>query len=622
MGFTFCEKYDTMRTALFMGVHGMSIDIQAVPGGAIITGIGGEWKPNAEFRCRVIGRNGEIGYFDEAECVSKSYKTGVGSGVSCVYSNFAQFPGLEIETRVWVEDTTGDVRYELIPRKDALIKAVLWPAPFEHDDPEGYTVLPVMQGCLVKNHDPRGVHMRGAYEPSTRGMTMRFFAQYDRRGGYVMLVDDGFDCGMEVSAEAGECVQVSPKQVAIMGYVGHERTLRLKMMPAGADYNDAAAIYRAYLQEKGELMTLKEKIARNPMVAEYVGMPVCHTDAYIHIVPESSYYRPDEPEFNDRLVTFDQVGEKLRRLHDLGVEKLCLHLDGWHRRGYDNLHPDALPPCEAAGGWEGFARLRKTCHELGYKFGIHDQYRDYYFDCDSFDWENAAVQLDGSYGIHSAWYGGKQTMMCGKLSMDYVRRNYDEMERHDARPDNAYLDVFSVVDLDECHNPAHKMTREECAAARGRCFANVRNRGIVIQSEEIVDWAASYIDFIHHAPYALDQAWDKGEPFGQAIPLQFLVYHDCVIMPYFAQHGGFGVPMSMDGALMSLLYGCGTYISAEADKNDVERMETILAWQKKVQMRPMVKHQFLGGRRERCEFEGGYACEVDFASGEYQLIEG
>ena len=60
------------------------------------------------------------------------------------------------------------------------------------------------------------------------------------------------------------------------------------------------------------------------------------------------------------------------------MKKLYLHLDGWAEPGYDNKHPDYLPACKEAGGWDGMKKLADTMHECGYMFGIHDQYRDYY----------------------------------------------------------------------------------------------------------------------------------------------------------------------------------------------------------------------------------------------------
>ena len=94
------------------------------------------------------------------------------------------------------------------------------------------------------------------------------------------------------------------------------------------------------------------------------------------------------------------------------------------------------------------------------------------------------------------------------------------------------------------------------------------------------------------------------------------------MMPLFAQKGGFGIPADVDGGLMSLLYGGGTYIADDADDAAIARMKAITAWQRKVQLRPMLRHTFLDGRRERCEFEGGYSAEVDFETGDYTLTEG
>ena len=599
----------------------MDLRICPCPGGAVVSGMCGEWRPREDFCCRVILEDGREAPFASARQETGEYKTGVGEGFYCRYTDFPQAPGAAIETRVWVEAATGHVRYDLIPLTDFAMREILWPAPMEMESREGKTALPFMQGCLLDNFAGGAGRFDGPQIPCSRGMTMAFFAQYDRRGGYVMIAESPFDCGLWVDAREGESVRVCLRSMAVMGRSGGDRHMRLIGMEPGSDYNRAAEIYREYVKEAGGLVTLREKAERNPRAAEYVGIPVCHTISYIHIKPESAYYDPEHPQSNDRLTTFDQVGEKLERLKGLGVEKLCLHLDGWQRRGYDNLHPDALPPCEKAGGWEGLKRLKDTCHRLGYYFGIHDQYRDYFYDCDSFDLENAARRPDGGYEDICVWYGGRQTVLCGKLALDYVRRNYARMDAHGTLPDNAYLDVFSVVDLDECVNPAHRMTREECAMARAKCFRHVGAKGVVVQSEECVDWALPYIDFVHHMPFALDEDWDKGKAIGHAIPLEFLVYHECIIAPFFPIKGGFGVPEDVDGGLLSLLYGCGTYIMEDADEKAVERMKAITQWQRKVQYRPMTRHEILEGRRERCEFEGGYACTVDFETGEYALTE-
>ena len=41
-------------------------------------------------------------------------------------------------------------------------------------------------------------------------------------------------------------------------------------------------------------------------------------------------------------------------------------------------------------------KLSDTCQRLGYMFGLHDQYRDFYFDAPSFSKDEALMLEDGS----------------------------------------------------------------------------------------------------------------------------------------------------------------------------------------------------------------------------------
>ena len=43
----------------------------------------------------------------------------------------------------------------------------------------------------------------------------------------------------------------------------------------------------------------------------------------------------------------------MRELHRKGLKKGYTHFNGWDRHGYDNLHPDVIPPHKEAGGAEG-----------------------------------------------------------------------------------------------------------------------------------------------------------------------------------------------------------------------------------------------------------------------------
>ncbi len=208
------------------------------------------------------------------------------------------------------------------------------------------------------------------------------------------------------------------------------------------NYVDLAKRYRKYAIESGHFVSLKEKIARNPLVGRLIGTPVVHTSILYHIQPASSYYDKKDPAKNHQLVTFDARAAELRALAGKGVERAYVHLDGWGLRGYDNLHPDVLPPCPEAGGWEGMKRFADACDGLGYVFAIHDQYRDYYLDGPTYNPRHGVMTEGGGRSFDSTWYGGVQTFLCSSLAPGYVRRNHSEILAHGVKMRGAYLDVF------------------------------------------------------------------------------------------------------------------------------------------------------------------------------------
>ncbi len=156
------------------------------------------------------------------------------------------------------------------------------------------------------------------------------------------------------------------KWIHCLGKLQYPRRVRLCFFEKG-NYVDMAKRYRQHVKETGHFVGLKEKIARNPLVERLIGCPVIHTGILSHIQPESRYYHKDDPAKNHQLTTFGERAQQLRQLADKGFAPalvpgeplpraaglIYVHLDGWGFRGYDNLHPDILPPCPEAGGWQG-----------------------------------------------------------------------------------------------------------------------------------------------------------------------------------------------------------------------------------------------------------------------------
>ncbi len=584
----------------------------------------GTWRWREDYAPRFwMGEDAEIPFSAAQEKEVFPWKTGVGEGFRWVWRGFAAAPGLELQAIAWIEGTNGNVHLELIPIVEAegRVTRVEWPGPFSFDG-VGDTALAAMQGMLIPNGWEQEITHEGWYY--SRAAYMPVWGQFRPEGGYVAIVETPWDGGYGIEYPKGGCTTVRPYWMPSLGRLSYTRSIRLTFLPAGSDYNDMAAVYRRYVEDHGRLVTLRQKAVTHPRIHDLIGSAILHEGIYTHIEPCSAYYNKDNPEANDHYVTFGTRASQLRELKAKGVDAAYLHLDGWGHGGYDNLHPDALPPHEPSGGWEGLAELSRTCKELGYLFGVHDQYRDYYLNAKTYDPNMAVVDMDGHRPLETIWAGGAQELLCATQAPLYVTRNFDAFQRHGVELTGTYLDVFSVVELDECNHPWHRMTRRECAEMRRQCFSQLLARGILISSEEVVDWSMPELIYCHHAPYWLEGFHLDGKrpAMGIPIPLFNLVYHDCVIIPWSQTVGGWGLPAEDDGFLHCLLNGGAAYLSITAGEKEIARNRIAREFQRKVGLSRMLRHSFVGEgyRRQRVEFEGGIAVEVDFEQGTYAFL--
>ena len=544
--------------------------------------------------------------------------TGTFDGVRSYYD--LPESNISIMTHVYVDRTTNDIIFELRLDGDEKgeIETVSYPAPFNFDAEkgEGYTILPRMQGTLV----PAGERIRLAIgDIFGRDAYMPIYGQVRNESGYTAIFDTPYDAKYALDED-----RVVPLFRPSLGTMSYIRRMIFRFREP-CDYNVIAKCYRAYVKENGKLVTLKEKIDKNPNVKRLLGCPIIHTSIATHIHPLSDRYNKEHPEKNDYYFTFEQREKELVALKEKGLEKAYTHFDGWGKRGYDNLHPSPFPPNEQAGGVEGMKKLSQTTRDLGYIFGIHDQYRDYYLDGPDFSYDEATLKLNGVYPYKTMWNGGPHSYLCSTRAVDYVRRNYAEFDLLGIKIESAYLDVFSIADLDECFSPDHPTTRERCAIDRMHCLDILTDKGIIPSSEEIIDCILPSQVLCHHAPYytsnlSIKDAENRGIP----IPLLNLVYHDCVIVPWIGlkdQFGGFGIPKNDSAYTHAILNGNPVYCPIDANKEQLEEVKYACDLSEKLALCEMVKHEFLSSdyRKQRTTFSNGTIIEVDFNTNEYNI---
>ncbi len=539
---------------------------------------------------------------------------------------FSEFPHsgkpLDFSIRLFVcmdhvgEELTFDV---VATEGEARVRECRWPRAFE---PAGLdrTVVPYMQGMLLPGNWPRQVRL---YDDMSygRGLYMPWWGHEKAGSAAIVILETPDDGGCRFEHPAGGPTRIQTRWVHSLGRLAYARRARVAILDRG-NYADLAKRYRRYVVERGRFVSLREKFARSPIVARLIGSPVLHTSILYHIQPDSNYYKKDRPAENHQLVTFDARAEELRKLHALGVERLYVHLDGWGLRGYDNLHPDILPPCPEAGGWDGMRRLADTCDELGYVFAVHDQYRDYYHDAASYNANLTILDEKGNRPFGTDWFGGKQSILCPSFAPGHVAKNHRAILAQGVKLRGAYLDVFAVVPPDECYNSDHPVTRSQCLAYRSRCLDLIRALEGVVSSEEPADWAIPHIDLVHHAPFALDPNPGAGEAFGVPVPLHALVYHDALVTPWSLSRGGWGIPKQDSAYLHGLACAGVPYTSTSPGKEEMEKVRTMAALHQRVGLLAMTGHELLDatGRRYRTRFADGTTVTVDHDKDSFEIV--
>ena len=590
-----------------------------------ISAFGKIWRFDPLFRPAVLYRGGEELPFGDARDVSSApFTSGLGHGLRTGYGDFAADPSLRFETDILVYDAEdrADLTFVIRGESGRAVEEIRWPAPLAADGAGCFALLNTMQGQLLPSDWPKafGEHIPFDGQMCSSAAYMPWWGEVTPEGSYLAVVRAPWDTKYRVEHPAGGPTRIYARHLPSLGNMTYPRTVSYYFLPAGTGYADLCRRYREIADEEGRAVTLREKAAGNPNVDRLIGACVMHVPGKSHVVPESRYYDREYPENNDCLFPFSIWEERVKMLHARGVDSLYLHQDGWGQPGYDNEHPDFLPPCEELGGWDGMKSLADTMHELGFLFGIHDQYRDYYLNARTYDEDNAVRSADGSVHTHALWAGGRQSFLCASLAPAYVKRNFSALAAHGIRLDAAYLDVFTCNEADECANPRHRMTREECLRHRAACFRYLTAHGIAPSSEEVNDWAMDCLVFCHWSPYPAETA--------VPVPLFNLVYHDCVLIPWMMPAGAWGIPEGTTGFLQCLLNGGMAYMSADAEGEELE--ENIRQWkavrelQRHVAREKMVNHEFLSEDRTRQKtvFSDGTEVTVDFAAGTYEIRYG
>ena len=449
--------------------------------------------------------------------------------------------GLSITFALPYRENVLRIEVEPLPTaSDSFVGEVWYPGQLALvDDREDYTLWPNGAGMMIPAHHDQEIHAyMSDYETQVKGLEYAmayswhlyqpWWGVVGHRSAYVAIAETPFDFALELKHPKGGPTSTRPVWVPSMGRLSYPRAIRYAFFEQ-ADHVVLAKTYRSYAQEVGRWMPLSAKFERNPVVERLVGSVILPVSICRHNVQA-------QPTLHS-VVSFAERTAQVKRLREMGREHLYLHIDGWGYRGYDNQHPDFLPPNPEAGGWEGLIALSEAAEECGYLFGLHDQFRDYYFDGPAFSERHAVKMADGGLPRWSRWAGGAQTLLCSKEVLPFLRRNYAALRGRGVRLTASYLDVFSMNPLDECYDTQHPTTREDCFRERAKAFDHMRSLGMAVSSEEPADCFAPHLDFVHWNGYPREPGM-VGEYLGIPVPLHTLIYHDALLTPALFDYRG------------------------------------------------------------------------------------
>ncbi|MFA4870580.1 MAG: DUF5696 domain-containing protein [Pedobacter sp.] len=577
-----------------------------------------------DMEVKVQGKTYKLRLADAKSKQISLYDTGYKTGVQLTLQGWSDID-LKLYLTICLEGDNEDLVFDVAAEEHiAVVRELNWPTALDARNID-CTLLSNVRGVLLPRNWPKAYHPIRTSDPDgvitksdrselqsnvIEDWSMSWWGFQKGKSAMMVIVETPDDAAYQFSHPAGGPTVIGPRWRPQLGKLGYPRTARMCFFQEG-NYVDMAKRYRSYVMNTGLFVSLKDKIARKPIVKELIGTPIIRSSILTNYKPESARWKRD-PDTRYKLVSFDERAEEFRKYKAMGLKSLCVVLTGWPNLGYDRQHPDAIPPAPTAGGWEGMKRLAETCKELGYLFSLHDQYRDYYLDAPSYNKQFAIHAEDessqpnmfpgtrfgdskeGKIPFMDYWDGGKMAYLSGRFMNGHLNKNYQWLFKHGIHPQGNYLDVFGYVPPDEDFNPQHPSTRTDGLNDRIKSYNWSRNNLGFVGTETACDWTIPYVDF--SSPLSAKN--------GITLPLWDLVYHDAILTPYHPDD------------LRGLLYGGTPQVSFRKaiDEETIKLIDKMSELSKRVALLEMTKHEFLDKnyKIERSTFSDGTTVTVNW----------
>lgn len=308
------------------------------------------------------------------------------------------------------------------------------------------------------------------------------------------------------------------------------RSFRLTPLGKG-DWNTVAAGYRRIAEQKGLLVTLRDKIRRNAHAELLIGAANVKLWTCLARRMNEESTKEESVQVHWTFAEAAAIAEHLRK--DLGIERCLFILGGWTEGGYDCRHPDNLPANPECGGNDALAAAIRRIQALGYVACLHDNYQDMYRDAKSWNPDLIERRPDGSLIQGGRWLGGRAYMVCAPKQLELAMRPQNLPEIHRLfGPWSYFIDCTFAVGPRECAAPAHPIGRNEDIAWKMRLSQYARELFGLFGSECGREWALRCSDFFEGLVGVSGRYFHGLNPAtlgATVVPFWEMVYHDCQI---------------------------------------------------------------------------------------------
>jgi hypothetical protein len=551
------------------------------------------------------------------------YRAGFKSGVKITLGDFRAPPSaipsaraagpLPLDARLVLtmalEGGDEDLTFEIVAIEGGTtVRELNWPTAMDGREIDA-ALLSNDDGVLLPRDWPKAYHpIKRAKEDTSiiqshliESWSMSWWGFEKWPAAMIVIVETPDDAAYTFSHPPGGPTAIGPSWRAQLGRFAYLRSLRMAFLPKG-NYVDLAKLYRRYVMDTGLFVSLKEKIARSPVVQDLIGAPMVGTRVLRNVKPGGPRYDTKNPSRNYSVTTFAENVHRLQKLKAAGFDRLNVSISGWPNQGYDRQHPDGLPPNKEGGGWEGMKAFFDACGTLHFTCWLHDQYRDYYPDAPSYSADFAVREEDatgppthfpgtrfhphdwkeGNIPMMNYWDGGTQAYLNNRYMLGHLQKNYRLMAEHGIHPRGSYNDVFGYIPPDEDFNPEHPSTRTDSMRYRADVLNWVRQHLGVVGTEDGSDWIMPYADYVTSRDNRNPNSGnDDTAANAIEVPLYELVYHDAIVTTY--------SPSKPRG----FLHASAPSMSSQPQPADLAAIRRMAALHARVGLQEMVNHEFL-----------------------------